>query len=314
MKFSYRIILLASLLCLTATTLQAQTVIDIEHGGVRPKTMDDYREEMGIKERVRADSLAYIDHLTRAFNALHDDSLSQAEELFRLALKTRPNVPGNYLIKSNLGRIQLGTGRYREAVGTFSEILTERPDLTDVRLDRAVCYYELNSLKAAAEDCSVLLNQPLPQETRTRVLFLRSAVYRKSHQTDLAKADLETILEADPINESAQLLLAGSLEELGQPQAALNRLNLYLSAHPQSIEGLVSRAQILQHLGQTVPAVADYDAALKIAPTDASLYIARASLLISLGKKTAARADLDKALTLGVSRGELTELYKQANK
>ena len=84
------------LFALSFTTLRAQTVIDLKRGGVvRAKTIDDYREEAKVKERLAADSLAYVDHLTRALNALGRDSLAQAEQLFKEALRVRPEAPSN---------------------------------------------------------------------------------------------------------------------------------------------------------------------------------------------------------------------------
>ncbi len=304
-------ILLLVLLCGLSVSAQAQTVIDLQGGGVRSKTVDDYREDLGQKERAKTDSLAYIDHLTRAFNALHEDSLAEAERLFLLALKTRPEAPGNYIVEHYLGRIYLGTGRYRDAIERLNAVLSHRPEMMEARLDRAVCYYELNSLKAASDDCTALLSHDLPQKTRIRVLFLRSAIYSRSKQPALARADLENILRADPENESAALLLARCLEDLRQPQAALNHLNLYLSAHPKSADGFVARAQLNQRLGMAEAALADYDAAIVLSPQEADFYVARAMLKIELKKMAAARADLDKAVSLGVSRGELTKLYKQ---
>lgn len=70
-----------------ATTLPAQTIIDLNSGSVRAKDIDDYRYEKGLNERQEKDSLAYIDHLTRAFNALHADSLDEAERRFFRLLK-----------------------------------------------------------------------------------------------------------------------------------------------------------------------------------------------------------------------------------
>ena len=54
----------------------AQTIIPLERGkgGVRSKTVDDYKEELNMVERQRNDSIQYVDNLRRAFNALHVDS------------------------------------------------------------------------------------------------------------------------------------------------------------------------------------------------------------------------------------------------
>ena len=93
-------------LCLI-TAVQAQTVIDLKDGAVRAKTTEDYKEELGIKARAKADSLAYIDHMRRALNALHEDSLDRAALLLEKALKTRPEAPSNYLVLEKLGEIRL---------------------------------------------------------------------------------------------------------------------------------------------------------------------------------------------------------------
>lgn len=299
------------LLSAVALPVAAQTVIDLNSGGVRAKTVDDYREEKGLKERAEADSLAYIDHLTRAFNALHDDSLARAERLFNLALKTRPDAPGNYIVRYSLGQICLAQGRYREATARFDEVLKTRPDAAEARYNRAVCYYETGSYRPALADCAALIDGGIDNALMTKVLFLRSAVYTKSHQADRAKLDLEAILRLDPTNESAALLLASTLEELGQPQAALDHLTRFVEAHPENVDGLVARAELRLRLALPDMARTDYDAAIRLQPDRADLYVGRAKACISLGAGAAARKDLDKAVTLGQTRGELTELYKQ---
>ena len=145
-------------LCL-ATLMQAQTVIDLKDGAIRAKTTEDYKEELGIKARAKADSLAYVDHMRRALNALHEDSLDKAALLLQKALKTRPEAPGNYLVHEKLGEIRLAQGRYREAVDHFAETLKQKPDSPNARYGRAVCYYETGSLKAAEDDCNALVDE-----------------------------------------------------------------------------------------------------------------------------------------------------------
>lgn len=299
-------------LALLPLSLQAQTVIDLNGGGVRGKTIDDYKLKQKTAERARADSLAYMDHLTRAFNALHDDSLAKAESLFNQALKTRPDAPGNYIVVYNLGLICLAQNRYAEAVERFDDVLRDRPDLVEARYDRAVCYYESGNLTASLQDCQTLLNGDLDNDWKTQVLFLRSAVYSKSHQADLGKLDLEEILRLDPDNRSAMLLLAGALEELGQPQGALSRLNLFVAAYPDDVDGLVARAEQEMRLTQYDAAWADYDAAILLETSRAALYVGRAKAWLALDNKSAARKDLDRAIELGQTRGALTELYRQA--
>ncbi len=297
------------------TAAHAQTIIDLKPGGgVRSKTIDDYREEMGRKARDEADSLAYIDHITRAFNALHEDSLNKAERLFLQALKTRPEAPGNFVVEKNLGRICLVQSRYAEGIEHFTHVLTSRPDMAEIRYDRAVCYYNLNSLKAAADDCTAVLAAHPAKELETRTLFLQSAIHAKSGQPDREREDIENILRSDPQNVGANLLLADCLERLGQPQAAMNHLNLFLSAHPDNVDGLSARSELALKMNQPEVAREDYDEAIRLQPGNAALRVARARVWLRIGNKAAARKDLDSAVAMGVARGEVAALYKEAAK
>lgn len=167
---------------LSFQSLSAQTIIDLKRGGtVRAKTVEDYREEAKIKERLAADSLAYIDHLTRALNALGRDSLAQAEALFKEALRVRPDAPSNYVVRQNLGEIYLTQGRYREAIARFGEVLKEHPEAGDARYERAVGYYEMGNQQAALEDCTVLLNGSPITPLRVKALFLRAGIHMKTN-------------------------------------------------------------------------------------------------------------------------------------
>lgn len=301
-------------LCL-ATLMQAQTVIDLKDGAIRAKTTEDYKEELGIKARAKADSLAYVDHMRRALNALHEDSLDKAALLLQKALKTRPEAPGNYLVHEKLGEIRLAQGRYREAVDHFAETLKQKPDSPNARYGRAVCYYETGSLKAAEDDCNALVNEekattPLGRQYR----FLRAAIHTKNKYPEKARQDLEDILRADPDNQSAILLLAGILEETGQPKKALEQLNLFVDSHPQNTDGLAARAALLNRMEQYYLAEADYDTLIRLQADNPSLYILRARVKLKLNKHEAAQTDLEKAVKLGVPRGEITALLREARK
>lgn len=306
-----RVLFLLVIVAVLPQPFRAQTVIDLKHGGVRAKTIDDYREEKGLQERQRRDSLAYIDHLTRAFNALHADSLAEAERLFRLALKTRPEAPGNYVVRSYLGQIALSGNRRREAYAFFTEVLKEHPDAHDARYGRAVCLYEGGNLPAALSDCDALLCAVLSDDLRVRTLFLRSALRTQGREPGAARRDLEEILRMEPGNESAALLLACLFEDLGQPNEALNRLNLFLSAHPRHYDGLMARAGLEERLSMDLPARSDYDEAVRLRPDETLPYVGRARVLSRMGLHGAARKDLDTAVRLGHPRAALADLYKR---
>lgn len=307
------IFILLALLSAIFSAAPAQTIIDLKKGGgVRAKTIDDYREEQGINERLKADSLAYIDHLTRAFNALHTDSLTQARRLFEDALRTRPSAPGNYIVRYNLGRIDMAEQKYTAAVQRFSDVLRTKPDFRDARYDRALCYLEMKSLNAALQDCEALLSDTQDKKEQVRTLFLRSGVYREARQPGKSREDVRAILRMEPENENAQLLMACSYEDFGQPKEALNQLNLFLSAHPKNTDALIARAQLQERLSMDAPAHADYSAAIALLPADAALRVERAEVALRLGQKASAREDLKEAARLGYPQVALSELWKKA--
>lgn len=292
------------------SALYGQTIIDLKPGGgVRSKTINEYRkEEPGMAEKLRTDSLQYKDNLTRAFNALYRDSISQAERLFNEALKLRPNAPSNPIVKHYLARISMARCQYRQAISQLTPLIKDQPENRQLRFDRGSCYLEIKNTKAAMEDCNVIFHGELSQEERIKALFLRSAVYTESRHPDKAKFDLEEILSLDHDNESAMLLLAFAYKDIGQPQEALNRLNLFVASHSQSVDGLIARAELEEELKMDDAARADYDKAIGIAPQNVSLYISRAKLLLRLGLQTLAQHDLKKAVSLGYPLAKASEL------
>lgn len=297
-------------------TLRAQTIVELKRGGsVRSKTVDDYKDDLKINERLQADSVKYVDNLRRAFNALHADSLSEAERLFHEALKLRPTAPGNHVIKYNLGLVDMARGNNVEAVKRLTEIVRDYPNYFDARLARAEANLQLGHSAEAIDDAQQVLDKPDLEGMNAQLLekarFIRAAArYQLRLFTD-AHADLQTILRENPQNENAQLLDALTLQKMGQPKEALNRLNLIVSVHPQSIDALSTRAMVESELDMPAMARADYDSLIQLCPTESGYYIERAKMLIRLGEKNAAKADLNQALKLGVPRGMLHPLFQQ---
>ena len=298
-------------------TLQAQTIIPLERGkvGVRAKNIEDYKNDMKMAERLRDDSLLYVDNLRRAFNALHTDSLAQAERLFNEALKLRPTAPGNHIIRYNLGLVDMARGNNVEAIKKLTDIIKTYPNYFDARLARAEAYLQLGRTNEAIDDAQQLLEKQhldgMTADIAERARFVRAAArYQLRLYTD-AHADLQTIMGDNPQNVNAQVLDALTLQHMGRPKEALNRLNLIVEAHPHHIDAISTRAAVEAELNLTAMARADYDTLIKLQPNESSYYIERAKMLIRLGEKKAARNDLDTAVKMGVPQGMVHLLYQQ---
>lgn len=298
-------------------TLQAQTIIPLERGkvGVRAKNIEDYKNDMKMAERLRDDSLLYVDNLRRAFNALHTDSLAQAERLFNEALKLRPTAPGNHIIRYNLGLVDMARGNNVEAIKKLTDIIKTYPNYFDARLARAEAYLQLGRTNEAIDDAQQLLEKQhldgMTADIAERARFVRAAARYQLRLYPDAHADLQTIMGDNPQNVNAQVLDALTLQQMGRPKEALNRLNLIVEAHPHHIDAISTRAAVEAELNLTAMARADYDTLIKLQPNESSYYIERAKMLIRLGEKKAARNDLDAAVRMGVPQGMVHLLYQQ---
>lgn len=306
-----RAILPLLLACCALAPLSAQTVIDLgPGGGVRSKTLRDYDRQPRPAAELRADSLAWADCLTRAFNELSRDSLAAAARCFREALRLRPDAEASAVIRHNLGRIDLARGDYRSAISLFSALLKDDPSRDDARLDRAKAYLEGGNPSAALSDCDVLLAKGQADTARRELLFLSGAARIKLRLYADARRDLEQALALDPRNTAATLLLALALERDGQPREAVARLSALLEAEPGNLDALLARAATEARQGHYGAARMDYDEALRLDPSEAETYVDRARVLLHLGQKAAARRDLDRARELGVPAVAVQHLYR----
>ena len=161
-------------------------------------------------------------NLRRAFNALHADSLTLAESLFRQALKLRPEAPGNYILHYNLALIDVARGQLPTALDALDKVLKEHPDFGDARLTRAECLLAAGRHAEAVADCDALRPEArMPADAAARrTLFIRAAAKYALRRYADCRADLLTLLHADPQNESALLLRGRAKQMEGNDTAA----------------------------------------------------------------------------------------------
>lgn len=76
-----------------------------------------------------------------------------------------------------------------------------------------------------------------------RARFVRAAARYQLRLYPDAHADLQTIMGDNPQNVNAQVLDALTLQHMGRPKEALNRLNLIVEAHPHHIDAISTARQ-----------------------------------------------------------------------
>lgn len=276
----------------------AQTIVELNRGGnVRAKNLRDYDKAL-LESQSKLDSLKYVEHLTRGFNALHDDSLLLAKFYFEEALRLREDAPGNHIVRLQLARIAEVEGDFRKAADMYSYILRQQPDNVDVRIARAAVNLQLRYFKEAKDDCDVLLKLSHEKAVLERLYFVRASANMGMRLFSAAQRDFEQVLRLNPQHQNAPIMLSLLLHDEGRTNEALNKLNLYIQVHPESVDALLLRATFEMEMSQYEAARVDLDDALKLAPFRADLYLERANCFEKLGLKEKARKDRLKAKSL----------------
>lgn len=292
-----RLIVLFFLLMALVFEASAQIVVDLKKGAttVRAKTLADYEAEQRKNVVTNADTIKYKDCLRRALNALFDDSLKTARKLFEESLRIYPDAPSRFIVRHNLGKIDMAEGKLKNAIVTFSDILRSHPENHSVRLDRATAYLGNSEPQGAINDCDVLLKVNGLDSLHERLYFIRGAAEMQLRLIPAAKMDMENVLKMNPQNESAVLLYVMILEKDNRKREAAERLDAFISAHPKNLDALLMRADRYADEGRDDLARYDYDLAVERFPSDARSYISRANWYKSIGNEKAAKKDFDKA-------------------
>lgn len=251
---------------------------------------------------------SYNEIVEQAMNCVKKDSLAQAEQLFRKALKLDPNNARNALLFSNLGTVQKRQGKIDEAIESYTLALNIIPYSTAMLLNRAALYLEKNlTQKAYLDYCNVIDLLPKNQEAR----LFRAYIYMQRREYKEARVDYNVVLEQDVKNKTARIGLVMLDEKEGRFQSAMDAMNRLVSEYPRDVSVLKMRANMEWEHGQLDAALYDLDEVLKIDARDASSYVMKGDIYLEQKKKSDAREAYEKAIDLGVSRAELIEKLKQ---
>ncbi len=150
----------------------------------------------------------------------------------------------------------MGKFEYAQALELFSEIVSERPDWTDARLNLAIATLnrqqagdEMKALEIAGE-----VLQDEPNHVRARYLAGLIRLFLGSPQEALA--EFESVLETDPNDAHAAYYLAQCQAQLNQHEQALSWYQLAIEADPYLRSAYYGAFQSLQRLGRQEEALA----------------------------------------------------------
>ena len=261
-------------------------------------------------------SQTYQELCDRAIAYTEQDSLPQAEEYIRRALKLEPANPHNALLFSNLGTIQRQQRQYEQALESYNFALNIVPRAVPILLNRAAVYMELGRNNLAQADYSLVLDL---EKNNEEALLMRAYIYMQQRDYKMAKADYERLLKVNPASYNGRLGLATLEQKEEKYEEALGVLNNMIATKggdsqlsPSQYAVLyVARAGVEKDLQHIDMALVDLEEAIELDSSQPEAYLMRAEIYLAQKKKDLARRDLEKAISLGVPQADLRDLLKQ---
>ena len=236
------------------------------------------------------------------------DSLVQAEQLYKEALKSDPNSSRNALIFSNLGSVQHRMGKADEAIQSYTLALNITPYATSILLNRAAVYMEKgNTEKAYVDYCNVI--DLLPDNVEARLF--RAYIYMGRRQYNEARIDYNRILSTEFSHKSARLGLVMLNEKEGKLLAARDGIDVLIQDYPRETDMLKIRANIQLAMELPDAALVDLEKAESITPDDADIYVMKGDVYLHMERKADARKAFLRAVELGVPPVQIRERISQ---
>jgi tetratricopeptide (TPR) repeat protein len=246
-------------------------------------------------------------------------------------------APDNLGVQGVRGALYEETGRRKEAVVIYGEVIKKAPNNAAFLAHRSEALRKLGDLDGAVAD----LDAAIRLAPRTMQYHLtRAAILREQKKDDLAFQDAATLIAAGPDNMEAYrtaaaiyaaggrhddavkamdrvIQLSPTAETYGSRSAAraktdkagrLADLDQALKLDPKFASAVYSKAHLLDETGDTTGAIAAYSAGLAATPGETTLLVQRAGLYAKTGQTALAEQDLVAARAKAVIPAELNNL------
>lgn len=254
-----------------------------------------------------AQAQTYKELSGKALKYVEQDSLVQAEKLFKEALKLEPTNGHNALLFSNLGTVQRRMHHNNDAIESYTLALNLAPRTITILMNRASLYLEQgNTDRAYVDYCDVL---DLKKDEADALLY-RAYIYVMRHDYKAAEIDYVRFLELQPQSMTGRMGLATVYQKEKKHRESLELFNKLVTEFPKEASLYTARADLARDMLHPDLALIDLEEALKLDSSLIDAYLLRGEIYLDLKKKDLAKTDFEKAISLGVSRSELYEQLK----
>jgi len=250
----------------------------------------------------------YNDYINKSFDYLDIDSLQQAEDALREALRLEPGNPGNGLLLLNLGTIQRRQGKLKEAEDSYTIGLAFLPKNLTLLNSRAQLFAEMEKYPEAIEDYTEVIYQ----EPENEDAYYERALCRLMNKDTLgARLDLEQIDIFNPNSAKSRLGMAYVYKAQGMWREASELYDVLIERNPKNASLLRERAEVYYFSNRFGAALDDVNKSIDKDPREPYSYVLRAQIRYAKGDKEFARRDLNQALELGLKREEVSDLIEK---
>lgn len=253
----------------------------------------------------------YEEHIQTGLTAAEEERYADAEEAFRMAIKSYPDDYRNSLAYANIAHVQEAQGQNLKALASYDSAVELAPKNVPIRKSRADLYMKLGNYGKAIIDYNNIIELA---PNNTDALLARAYIYLQRRDYDKARSDYERLLSILPDNYAALFGTAMMLQGMGKPQDALTRLSVLIDKYPRKAELFVARAEIESDAKQYELAQIDLDQAILLEPNNRNTILTRAYLHLNQGNGRLARQDFERAIELGVPRNQLKDELKKCKK
>ena len=250
----------------------------------------------------------YDELITRSFDYLDADSLPEAEEALREALRIEPGNPGNGMLLLNLGTIQRRQGKLKEAEESYTIGLAFLPNNLTLLNSRAQLFAEMEKYPEAINDYTeVIYREPENEDA-----YYERALCKLMNQDTLgARLDLEQIDRFNPNSAKSRLGMAYVYKAQQMWREASELYDALIERNPRNASLLRERAEVFYFSNRMGAALDDVNKSIDFDPRDPYSYLLRAQIRYAKGDKEFARRDLNQALELGLNKEEVRDLIEK---
>lgn len=239
----------------------------------------------------------YEDVVARGIEAVQQQRLDEAEQLFGQALEIAPGDYRNALVHMNLGKVRELKGEDLKALDAYTAAIKIYPKATVFLMARAQLYLKLENYHRAILDFTDMIAL---DGTNAEAYAYRGFANSKQRAFDKAKADFAAALEIAPDNYTAQMGLVVVEQQMGHRAEAMKQINLLLDKFPDKAELYSMRADMETEANQLELALLDLNKAVELEPGSKTYVLNRAYLHKTMKNMHLARLDFMRAIELGV--------------